>query len=92
MTKQSCVGLLEPIQHQINHDTRDRHVEPDRQRPAGDAPVRVESFSQRTNQSDQRQRYYGDGENGVGDEDREIDRANPTLAFETDRPDLEVIN
>jgi len=84
--------LLKLVQHQINCHAGDRDVKPDGKSPARDAPVRIESFTQGAKQRDQRQRYHRRGEDSVADEDRKIDRANPTLAFEPDRTDLEVVH
>jgi hypothetical protein len=47
---------IEPIEHPIDDDARDSHVEPDRQRPAGDNEVPGEAAAQRQVGRVQRQR------------------------------------
>jgi len=85
------VPRLEPVQHHINDNPRHRNVKPDRQRPARDATVRIEPFAQCATQGNQREWHYRYRQDRMREEDREIDRTNPTPAFEGYRTDLVVV-
>ena len=65
------------VEHQINQNSGDRHIEPDWDRPARDPPVPVPSATKNRNkrQNDQRQRHKG--QQNVRGQDRKVHRREP---------------
>src|ERR1700724_3776275 len=69
--------ILQPIQDEVNHHAGDADVQPDGERPAGDAPVVIEFPDflalQCATQCDDRQNRHGSGQRRMGEQDGEID-------------------
>jgi hypothetical protein len=72
------------VDHEVDDDAGDGDVEPERQGPAGDEAVLIEALEEGAAKRDDDERNDGDGEDGMGDEDGEVDRADPTLSLEQD--------
>ena len=83
---------LKSIEHPVDHDSGDGNVKPDRKGPARDASMRREFLCERPHQRDEREGHNSGRQNGVGEQNGEINRANPTLAFERHGTDLIVID
>ncbi len=83
--------ILETVEHPVDDDSGDGDVEPDWQCPTGDSPVPLEPSPESPDQGDQGQRDNGSDQYWVGDQDREVERANPTSTFKRDGADLIVI-
>ncbi len=83
---------IKPIQHEVDNHAGNRDVQPDRQRPAGDAPMLVEAFAQGSYKRDDREGRHECGENRVGDEDGEIHSARSSLSSELYRADIVMID
>lgn len=69
------------IEHNVNNDTRDRNVEPERKGPARDPPVPIKIAARRTidghhNQWDD---YYG--QNDMADQNHEVKRTDSSLPW-----------
>ena len=79
------------IEHPIDNDPRHRDVEPDREGPASDPNVSVEAPSQCAIHRDQGQRDDRRGQDGVGDQDREVKDSNRSPPRESDRSHVIVI-
>src|SRR3954447_14131197 len=65
------------VKEKVHHHARDRHVEPQREGPARDGAVPRHAHLQPVPQRDDDERHDGDGEDGVGDEDGEVQRPHP---------------
>ena len=72
------------VDHEVDDDAGDADVEPEGERPAGDLAVLVEAFGPRAAEGDEDEWHDDDGEDGVGDEQSEVDGTNPALALEED--------
>lgn len=83
--------FLETVEHPVDNDSGDGDVEPERQCPTGDPLVPLELSPESPDKGDQDQRDNGSSQYCVGDQDREVERANPTSTFKRDRADLVVI-
>jgi len=68
------------IHHPIDHDTRDGDVKPDRERDSRDSPVLGKALPKGQKKRPQRERHEADGENRMGYENREKDRAHPIVS------------
>src|SRR5689334_11309340 len=88
---QSTSGRINPVKHKINDHSRDRHVQPERQRDARDAPVPREVLPQRAIKGKEHERHDHDRKNRVADQDREVDRARQTRSLKTCRAMVVVI-
>ena len=82
---------LEAVEHPVDDHAGNGHVKPKGQSPAGDALVAFEISFERAKEREQDQGYDHRCENRVGNEDRKIYPADPTLALERHRADLEVV-
>lgn len=80
----SSVRRVDLVDHEVDDYAGDADVEPQGEGPAGDLAVLIEAFDPRATEGDEDERNDDDGEDGVRDEQREIDRANPALALEVD--------
>ena len=72
----------EDLQHREHDDAGHRHVQPDRERPAGQAPVRGEPARERQIERREHQRQRHHRQQDVRDQDREVDRPDRALAEE----------
>lgn len=79
------------IQHDINDDSGDRDIDPQWQSPPSDAAVAVKLFAQSARQCDDGERKNYDGQRDVRNEQREINRTDPSLALEQNIADSDVI-
>ncbi len=79
------------IQHEIDNDPGNRHIEPEREGPTGNLDMSIKSPFQCPIDSDQGQRENRRGQDGVGDQDREVESPNRSLPPEMDRPDVIVV-
>jgi len=82
------------IHHPIDHDARDRDVEPDRKCDSRDSPVLGKALPKNKEKRPQHERYEANGENRMGYENREKDRANPIVSRKllvTQRRDLNYV-
>ena len=70
------------VNHEIYDDAGDGNVEPQRQGPARDDAVLVETLQPGATQRDDDHGNDNDGENGVRGKQSEINGADPTLALE----------
>ena len=70
------------VDQEVDQDASDGDVEPEREGPPGNEAVFVETLEEGAAQGDDNERDDDDGEDGVGNENREIDGANPALALE----------
>src|SRR5204863_4679186 len=75
------------IEQHVDEDAGDRDIEPDRKRPAGDAPVLRVARLQTARQGDDRERQHREGERDVRDQDAEVDGPDDSLPGEPDRSD-----
>src|SRR5712691_5667306 len=80
------------IQHPVDDDAGDRDVEPERERPARDPDVAVETPGQRAPDRRERQRHDGGGQHDVRHQQREVHGTDPPLAGEWPRARVEVIH
>ena len=78
------VRSVELVDHEIDDNAGDGDVEPEGEGPAGDEAVLVETLQPSAAQSDDDHGHDDNGENGVGQEQSEVDGANPTLTLEMD--------
>lgn len=67
------------VQHPVHDDPGGGDVQPDRERPAGELAMCFEFPSDRTHEGDGDQRAEEGGQNGVGEQEGEVDRADPAL-------------
>ena len=84
--------VLHSIEHPVYDDSGHGNIEPDRESPAGDAPVRIEAFSKGPKERDQSQRYNRRCQNSVREKNREIDQPDTTLPFERNGTDLIMVD
>ena len=66
------------VQQPVDDNPRHRDVKPDRKGPPGDATVSIELPAGRVIERDENHRNEGDGQDHVGDQNGEVDGANPT--------------
>ena len=83
---------LDLIEHPVYDDSGHRNIKPDREGPAGDAPVPVEAFFKSSKKRDQSQRNHRDRQNGVSEKDGEIDEPYTALPLERNGADLVMVN
>ena len=76
------------VEHHVDDDTGDRDVEPEGKGDARDRAVAVEAAAQRARQGDEHQRDDDHGQHGVRDEDREVERADPSGSLKADRAEV----
>ena len=69
------------IEHQINNDTRDRDVPPDRKGPAGNFFMPVKPLPEGAEKRNQCQRDDCGSQDNMAYQDSEIDRTNESLAL-----------
>ena len=74
------------VDHEVDDDAGDGNVEPEGEGPAGDEAVLVEAFEPSAAESDDDERNDDDGQQGVRDQNGEVDGADPTLSLEEDHP------
>ena len=74
------------VDHEVDDDAGDGNVEPEGEGPAGDEAVLVEAFEPSAAESDDDERNDDDGQQGVRDQNGEVDGADPTLPLEEDHP------
>src|SRR5262245_60421274 len=79
---QTSVKLVE---HQVDDHAGYRDVEPDRQSPARDLSVKVESLLQCAGKRHEDHRHDRDGEHGVCDQDEKIDGTDDPFSLEPRR-------
>ncbi len=80
------------IEHHVDDDAGDRHVEPDRQRPSREAGVAVVACAQPADQRDERQRRHERGKGDVRDQDEEVEGADRPLPRKRLRPGVGVVD
>jgi len=80
------------VEEEVDDDAGDGDVEPEREGPAGDAAMKFELTAQGAADGDDDKRNDDDGENGVAQEQREIDGADEALSLEADGADLEMVD
>src|SRR5204863_1697102 len=68
------VRLAVSVQHEVDDHPRYRHVEPDREGPGGDPPMSGEVLLEGPVDRHHRQGNDQSRQDGVADQDREIDR------------------
>lgn len=84
---------IDLVDHEVDDYAGDADVEPEGEGPAGDLAVLVETLGPGAAEGDEDERNDDDGEDGVGDEQREVDGANPALALEVnDLVDAHVVD
>ncbi len=71
------------VKHKIDDHSGDRHVQPERQRDARDAPVTREVLPERAIEGKDHERHDHDRENRVADQNGEVDRASQTRSRKT---------
>ena len=72
------------VDHEVDDDAGDGDVEPEGEGPAGNAAMLVETFEESATKGEDDEWNDGDREDGVGDEDSEIDGTDPAVALEKD--------
>ena len=80
------------IEHHVHNHARDRHIEPDRERPARDSSVPVVTLAQSADQRDDRKRRNRRRQDDVRDQDREIDASDGALTLERTRTNVGVVD
>ena len=85
-------GRINLVKHKINDHTRDRHIEPERQSDAGDAPMSHEVVANRAVERERDEWNDYDCENGMTSQDGEINRTSETRALKTRRAVVVVIS
>src|SRR5262245_50463910 len=88
---QTSVKLIE---HQVDDHAGHRDVEPDRQSPARDLSVKVESLLQRAGERHEDHRHDRDGQSRVRDQNEKVDGTNDSFSLEPRGAQLlaEVVN
>src|SRR5215813_7917592 len=81
----STSGRIDPVKHKINDHSRDRHVQPERQRDARDAPVTRKVLPERAIKRNDYEWNDHDRENGMANQNGEIDRTRQTRSLKTRR-------
>jgi len=74
------------VQHEINDDTRDRNIEPNRQRKSAHSTVTVEARAQGRDHRNNHQRQNRECKEEMRDQDDIIKRLHPTFGGEFHRP------
>src|SRR5208337_5203668 len=70
----------DPIQHQVDDHARQRYVEPERKRPAGDGLMPVKLLTQRAGQRHDHHRRNDQSQRGVRNQNGEVERPRPSRA------------
>jgi hypothetical protein len=65
------------VEQEVDQHAGDGDVEPDRERPPGDALVLVETLTQGAGERDENQRDDGDGADKVGEENAKVNGPEP---------------
>jgi len=78
------VRSVDLVDHEVDDDAGDGDVEPEGEGPAGDEAVLIEPFEPSAAERDDDERNNGDRQQGVRDQNREVDRADPALSLEED--------
>jgi len=80
------------VEEEVDENAGDGDVEPERESPASDAAVKLELRAQGAADGDDDKRNDDDGENGVAQEQGEIDGADEALSLEADGADLKMVD
>src|SRR5215472_3100065 len=80
----SSPGRINLIDHEIDDHSGDRHVEPQWQRPTGNATVLIKSLEPSTTQRHDNQGHNGCCQDRMGSQQREIRWSNPALPLKQD--------
>ena len=79
------------VEHQVDDHAGDRDIHPDRVSPAGDLAMLLKLAAQSERERNDDQRHDDGSENRVRNQNREINRARPSVAAKTDRADVGVV-
>ena len=79
------------IEHEVNHNSGHRNIEPQGISPPGNRAMRVKAFSERATECNDDQRHDRGCQNRVRDQNREIYRPRQSVTLEPNRTDVPVI-
>jgi hypothetical protein len=79
------------VQHQVNRNTRQRHVNPDRENQTSDSPVCIETTFEPPPKCHDDKRSHKGGKDCMRSEDREINWSGQPFAGETRGSEAEVV-